>query len=205
MTSDYLAPPTRSTEQPSTGDLLAAAQQGSQDAWAALYRRYRTMLLVAMRLRMHGVPSSTFDREDILQSAFLSAWTDFDRFGAQGERSFRRWLTTIVLNNLRNRLRSEAAEQRALSHSPAGSGRQAERDPLADSAFNPLTQAQRVEEKERLLEAIAELDEDDQEILSMRFFEGLSFERVAAILGCSRPTAYQRFETALQRLQKRVH
>jgi len=52
--------------------------------------------------------------------------------------------------------------------------------------------------------ALARLSAKDREIISLRFFEELSGEEVAEILGCSPNTIYVRLHRALKRLESQL-
>jgi len=54
----------------------------------------------------------------------------------------------------------------------------------------------------RVRQAVAELDDDDREVLLMRNFEGLSNQEVAQVLAIDPAAASKRYGRALIRLQK---
>src|SRR5205814_1563035 len=53
---------------------------------------------------------------------------------------------------------------------------------LAGSATSPSHQLMRAEQQTWVREALAELDEEDREVLVMRYLEGLSCREIAAVL-----------------------
>ncbi len=57
---------------------------------------------------------------------------------------------------------------------------------------------------ETLHRALSRLSAKDREIISLRFFEELSGEEVAEVLGCSPNTMYVRLHRALKRLQSQL-
>lgn len=52
--------------------------------------------------------------------------------------------------------------------------------------------------------ALATLDRDEREVIVARLWGGLTFEQVAEVVGCSPPTAYRRYQSALTRLQQKL-
>lgn len=66
----------------------------------------------------------------------------------------------------------------------------------------PETIVQARERQDLLLQALYRLAERDREILLLRFFEELSSEEVAQVLGCSTDNVYVRLHRALGRLRR---
>ena len=66
----------------------------------------------------------------------------------------------------------------------------------------PETVVVRNAEQELLLEALATLRPDDQEILRLRAYERLTFPEVAVALGCSVEAAKKRSSRAMNRLRQ---
>lgn len=75
--------------KPSDEDLAGRARDGDVDAFEALVRRFQVPLLHF--LRRH---TSVTDAEDLVQDAFVRAYTRLDRYAP--DRSFRTWLFTIA-------------------------------------------------------------------------------------------------------------
>jgi RNA polymerase sigma-70 factor (ECF subfamily) len=60
------------------------------------------------------------------------------------------------------------------------------------------------EQQSQLHTALAQLSAKDRDIISLRYFEDLSSEEVAEILGCSRQNVYLRLHRALGRLRQQL-
>ena len=108
------------------GELLARAQAGDADAYAALVRAhqdiaFRTALLITQ---------NAADAEEAAQDGFVKAWRALSRFREGAP--LRPWLLTIVANEARNRRRS-AGRRAALAL------RVAESDPVGASAETEIT------------------------------------------------------------------
>ena len=172
--------------------LVAKAREGSDTAWSEIYRRYRVMLEVKVRSKIPGFARRRFDAEDVLQSAFSKAWDRIDSFEWDGEGSFRGWLYRLVINEFKNQLRS--AERSHVRVDGVHDGGELEQ--VADREEG--LEDSRIE----LLEQMGKLDEEDHEVISMRSFEGLTWDEIGEVLDCSRDQAQARYQRAIARLQR---
>ena len=182
-----------------TQDLLARAREGSDTAWEVFFRRYRKFLVFAIQMRIPGFAQRRFDAEDVLQSAFLSAWREIQGFEYRGEGSFRSWLRGIVVNNFRNKLRAHDGRETDFDSRIL---REAEVPDGEDEANDPAVLAAKAEDERRFIARLKELPTDDQEILGMRIFEQLAWTDIGKILGCDRVTARRRCGEAIKRLER---
>ena len=162
-----------------TEALLDHARTGSENAWRIIYERYRVFLILAVRARITNSAPVVFDPEDIVQLAFLAAWDRIKLFTYRGEGSFRRWLRTIVVNKARDELRRLQREKNKRQF-PQESNRL---DGFADdSQHRPSRTILKKEETEAVVAALSELCEEEQEILTMREFEGKTWSEIGEIL-----------------------
>lgn len=181
---------------PQTVTLLNAARNGNDEAWAGIYERYRAYLGYVVRMQLEGSPQRQFGTEDVLQDAFLKAWTRLGSFEYRGEGSFLAWLTRIVLNLVRNRQRAPRNAEHGLETAALAGA--AERDaPSGESPSDVLIQA---EARERLRQAFALLPKRDQMILGLRIGQGLTWAQIAEILGSTRGVVSQRFIRSIERI-----
>jgi RNA polymerase sigma-70 factor (ECF subfamily) len=72
---------------------------------------------------------------------------------------------------------------------------------LLDPAPSPSELAGRAEEERRLQEALERLEEVDREVLVLRYFEQLSNEETAQVLGLTPSGAKQRHVQAMRRIR----
>jgi RNA polymerase sigma-70 factor (ECF subfamily) len=170
------------------GELIARAQDGDAEAYAALVRAHQD---VAFRTAMLITQNAT-EAEEAAQDGFVKAWRALDRFRAGAP--LRPWLLTIVANEARNRRRS-AARQTALalrSPVPEGADRSAETQVLA------------AESRGALLAALQRMRPDDRLVLGCRYLLELSEAETAAALGVPTGTVKSRTSRALDRLRGEV-
>lgn len=147
--------------------LVRAAAERDEGAFEQLVRRH-TPALYAGALRATGSPDLA---EDVVQQAWMSAWLHLPGF--RGESSVRTWLYRIVLSTALNALR-----------------RRRRTTPLedVDEPVDPHRTDAEAERRERAREvrhAVAQLPERQRDAVVLRDLEGLSYEEVAAALGCS--------------------
>lgn len=79
--------------------LVALVRSGDHEAFRHVMQRFGRHLYRVAR----GVVHDDMEAEDVLQDAFLRAYHRFDTF--RGDASLRSWLTSILLNEARSRLR----------------------------------------------------------------------------------------------------
>jgi RNA polymerase sigma-70 factor, ECF subfamily len=149
-------------DQMDDGALVRRAREGDERSYAILVHRYmRSAYAVAM-----SVIGRHEDAEDAAQESFLVALQRLeecrspDRFGG--------WLMTIVRNRSRNLIRREALR---------------ESDPVPEATSHrgptPDLVTERVELRERLQEALAELPPVQREIVLLHDLEGWKHREIA--------------------------
>lgn len=172
-----------------TVDLLRRAKAGEPACLRRVLDRYRDRLLLRIRLMMGERARQAAESGDFLHGVFVQVLENFEGFEVRGERSFLRWTTTIARNSIRMELRRHreaALETFASSTLWANDG--------ADAT--PLGEVERTDQVDRIVDALAELDEDHRSVIELRYFEQLSFAEIARRMG--------RSENAVQLLHGRV-
>lgn len=176
--------------------LLDAFRRGDRDALAAVYEHYVSEIeLVARRGFVtgahaeHRVPGARpEDVRDIVQETFTRAFARKARQGYDGLRPYRPYLLRITKNLMIDRVRASGRE---VSEGELGVGdidAAIDRDEaLHGDAPMPPDEALRWK---RLREAYAEfqsaLDDEERELVRLRYDEGLSQRDAADALGATR-------------------
>jgi RNA polymerase sigma factor (sigma-70 family) len=168
-------------------ELVALAQAGDVGAYEDLVRRHAA---AAVRLA-HAVCGSAAEAEDAVQEAFVKAFHSLHRFRADAP--LRPWLMRIVANEAKNRRRSSGRRARL---AVVAAGRRSETVTLPEDAA--ITNA----ESRAVIAAVAGLPERDREVISYRFFAGLSERETAEAIGCPPGTVKSRLARALDRLRQ---
>jgi RNA polymerase sigma factor (sigma-70 family) len=162
----------------SDDQLVAAVREGSEEAFEALYRRYRPRIVGYVR----SMCSDHARAEDVAQDAFMSALRGLR--SSDKEIAFRPWLYEIAKNacidHMRRAGRSPEVSIDSEDFSPQEEGR------ISQSVAPTDAEVTRREELESLQMAFGDLPQSQHEILVMREFEGLSYDRIGRRMGLSR-------------------
>jgi RNA polymerase sigma factor (sigma-70 family) len=170
-------------------ELVERARRGDENAYEELVRAhqgiaFRTAYLVA---------GSAAEAEEAAQEGFIKAYRALGRFRPGSP--FRPWLLQIVANEARNRRRSEG-RRAALAFRAAAEGTSGGAAPSPEGALLAG------EDRERLLEAVNGLREEERLVIACRFFLELSEEETAAALGVRPGTVKSRTSRALEHLRE---
>lgn len=159
--------------------LIAACKRGDTAAFETLVLRHQCMLF-NVALRMVG---SYEDAADIVQDAFIAAWNKISDF--RGEARFSTWLTAIVVNLTRNRIRQRTVGEQRSAYSlnaplpDCAEGLLPDPPSLAPSALEQLVETELRQMVQHCIEA---LDQGFREVLVLRDMQELSYEEVGTAL-----------------------
>lgn len=171
----------------SEGELVHRAIQGDAEAFGDLYMLHLDKIY---RYIFYKVGNER-EAEDLTEQVFLNAWEAIEGYRHRGY-PFSSWLYRIAHNVVIDYYRTGKEEEPL----------DAAVFTLADENLKPEELlAQRVEVT-RLREAIAQLPEKKQELILLRFVEGLSHAEVAQILGKSEGSCRVMQHRALSALSK---
>jgi RNA polymerase sigma-70 factor (ECF subfamily) len=168
----------RGWERAGESSLVRAAQRGSAEAFAELFRRHWPRAHRAAWLVVHDATAA----EDVAQEAFLAAVRSLDRFDRG--RPFGPWLHRIVVN-------------RAIDYARA---RELRRE-VAGTAIDPTAPSQRDVPADDVLAALAALPPDQRAVIVMRHLLGFTPGEIAGALGLPRGTVNSRLRRGLDGLQ----
>ena len=183
----------RSSPDGDSSHWIESACQGDQQAWEHLHRRYRSLLAFWAEARLPDHLRARFDVEDVLQSAFLSAFRGMASYEHHGEPAFSAWLKEIVHNEVADRIRNHDADKRSVHKE------EVLEDPnqVDGGAESPSQIVARTQRRRLVLEAMSLLPDEKQEVLWMRDFEGLTWEEIGKRTGSSESGARRRYRGAL--------
>src|SRR5579863_7599863 len=173
----------------STQAVIEACQRGERDAFAALFEAHRDRVF-SIALRYSGNRAAAMD---IAQDAFVKLLSRIQEF--RGEARFETWLFRMVVNSC---LDYRRGLRRAL---PFAAGMLDALTTGRDSVLQGLMRSERCEDVQR---SIAALPPPQRIVVVLRYTEGLSYDEIAEIAGCSSGTVASRLNRAHKTLEKRL-
>jgi RNA polymerase sigma-70 factor, ECF subfamily len=171
--------------EPSDAALIDRVRRGDPSGFVPLMQRYNQRLFRVAR----AIVRDDVEAEDILQHAYLSAFTHLHQFA--GMAAFSTWLTRIVVNHAllrqrqQQRLRGMAEESGTPDWRSGTSG-----------LLNPEDHASRNELARALEAAIDALPETYRAIVVLREIDGMSVQEAAECLAISEEAARVRLHRA---------
>ena len=185
-------------------ELLRRARDGDDEAFGEIVTLYeRFVYNTACRvLAESGGQSgvSVSDAEDAAQSAFLKAWRNLPSF--RGDCSFTTWLFRITVNCARDMIRTASRHPTVSMTQEDDSGDGTEWElPETNTDLLPEENLEKRERIEGIRRAIAELPEDQRQVLILRDIQELPYTQIAELLGLELGTVKSRLNRARQNLK----
>lgn len=168
--NDLGAGPVQTGERSQDDDatLATRAVAGDAEAFGALYDRYVDAVYRYVYYRVRNEA----DAEDVTSEVFMKALRAMPRY--QPRQPFLAWLYRIARNTLIDRLRRlrpQVGFEDALEH------------PGADRVVDPDTRLDRLSDSLALRAAIARLTPLQQDVIILRYLEGLDTKEIGRIVG----------------------
>lgn len=177
--------PTRNDTSTSIDNDLVSAAQSDLHAFDALYLRYVKQVYRYLYSRMGSQPEA----EDATAQTFLSALEGFDGYRHDGY--FGAWLFAIARRKAADYFR-QAVRSRFLP------------DDLPAPDADLLQQAAHNERLRDLRRVIADLPEEEQELIRLRFAAQLGFAEIARLMGRNEDALKKSLYRLLDRLQSQL-
>lgn len=169
-------------------ELVAACRRGEREAFRALFEIYRDRVY-SIALRYSGDEIAAMD---IAQDTFLKLFASIQKF--RGDAAFQTWIYRLVVNSCFDHKR------RARRLVPLAAGFLATLRASADSLADLL----RSEVRTSVRKAVDRLSPALRMVVVLRYTEGLSYEEIAVVLGCSEGTVASRLNRAHKALGRRL-
>jgi RNA polymerase sigma-70 factor (ECF subfamily) len=178
--------------------LVAAAKAGDIGAFEDLVKRYDRNVF---RIAQH-ITQNREDAEDVVQDAFLKAYTNLGQF--QGQSKFYTWLVRIAVNEALMRLRRRRPERMVSLDEDIKTDEDSMPREVADWSPNPEQEYNQAELKDILGKTIQGLPTSFRTVFVLRDVEGLSTEETAEALDLSIPAVKSRLLRARLQLRERL-
>lgn len=176
---------------------IQKAAKGDAHAFELLVTRYQGQIY-NLCLRMTGNPE---DAADMTQEAFLKVWKHLESF--QFDSAFATWLYRLASNCCLDFLRSQKRRPTvSMTVENEEEGEQVMEIP--DAQPTPEEAAISNEEREQLHMAMAQLDDEQRQILTLRVVNDLSYHDIAEILKVKEGTVKSRLSRARENLRKKL-
>ncbi len=181
--------------------LVELARQGDKTAYRKLVERYQQRV-VSVAL---GVTGNYQDAEDIAQEAFIKAYRNLPTF--RGQSSFYTWLYRIVLNlgidlSRKAYRRNEQSFEDLTTRNANGSPSNDLPGDIRGATEAPDEQFRRGEMRQHFSDALAQLSPQHRAAIVLREVDGLSYDEISRVAGCSKGTVMSRLHHARKKLQQ---
>lgn len=170
--------------------VIEACRDGDREAFRLLFETYKDRVF---SIAVYSFDGDEVAASDVAQQIFLKLMTNIGQF--RGESAFTTWLYRMVVNACIDERRRR---KRFLPFGELGPvSRIADRKPQEK-------QYARVELASCVKSAISELKPKLRMPILLKYMEGLSYEEIATVLGCSKGTVSSRLNRGHKELARRL-
>ena len=178
-------------------ELVRRVQKGDQAAFDLLFVRYQSKIVNLVSRYV----ADQHEALDVAQEAFIKAYRALPRF--RGDSQFYTWLYRIAINTAKNHLVAK-------SRRPPGVDVDVDDTEYRDDASalrereTPEAALARDQLEATIHQALRDLPDDLKSALTLREFDGLSYEQIAEIMECPVGTVRSRIFRAREFVDERM-
>ena len=177
---------------------IARAKAGDMQAFEALILQHEKIVYnVALRMMNHSE-----DAKDISQEVFLKAYKNIKNFDERA--MFSTWLYRITTNTCIDELRKRKGKQSYSLEEELENEEGSMQRQIADEGETPEESLLRVERKDELKKALAQISEEHRIAVILRDIRGLSYEEIAEIMDLPMGTVKSRISRARNQLKQEI-
>jgi len=151
--------------------LIDEVGKGNQAAFDILFSKYNNKLYASLL----AFTKSQELAEDLTQKTFIRVWKKIETF--RGDSSLFTWIYRIAINLAKNEFSSKQAKNQGITDNIDDTY------DLESSVSSPESHAIETESMQAVMDFIASLPSDLREAISLREFDGKSYEEIAQITG----------------------
>lgn len=183
--------------EPADHQLVLRVQKGDKRAFDLLVLKYQYKLQAIVGRFIRDADEVA----DVTQEAFIKAYKALPKF--RGESQFYTWLYRIAINTAKNHLVSKSRRPANTDIDIEDAEQFANNDKLIDEA-SPESSLMTDELSAIIKNSLRALPEDLRTALTLREFEGMSYEDIAAVMDCPVGTVRSRIFRAREFLDERI-
>ena len=172
--------------------LINLVKNGDKKAYEVLVLQYQDRLVYSVYKFLKDYELA----QDIAQEAFVKAFKNIEKF--RGDSSFYTWIYRIAINTAKNFLSSKARSSEVYDDEIM----ELKLSQSAVTTENPENILEAEELRTKMMEAIQSLPDDIRTTLSLREFDGLSYEEIAKVQNCPIGTVRSRIHKGREILDK---
>jgi RNA polymerase sigma-70 factor (ECF subfamily) len=170
-------------------EIVSLAKQ-SQQYFGELYERYFERIFRFVFRRLGGMEDTA---GDLTQQTFIKAMANLEKYEDRGL-PFASWLYRIAQNEVTMYFRSLKKDRTV----------EIEERKLKDLFEEAeLSTRMTIEDQEKLIGLLNGMEQENLDLIELRFFQGLSFKEIADIYSINEPSAKMRIYRILEKLGKK--
>lgn len=177
--------------------LVERVQKGDKRAFDLLVKKYQHKVLAVISRFVRDQDEAM----DVAQDAFVKAYRALDRF--RGDSAFYTWIYRIAVNTAKNHLVSKGRRPPDTDVEVSDAEYYSGGDALHESA-DPEKEMMRDQLEKVVYEALRELPDDLRTAVTLREFDGLSYEEIAEVMDCPVGTVRSRIFRGRESIDKRI-
>jgi RNA polymerase sigma-70 factor (ECF subfamily) len=188
------------TDTESDVALMLRVKDGDQEAFRTLIERHQRAVINVI----HRAIDDAWEAEDLAQRVFIQVFRSASRYKPTAK--FTTWLFTITHNTILNehRRRARHATQSLDAMAQPDDSDEAGVQVADPRAGDPAREAAERELQERIQQAIERLPDAQRTAVILCRFEGLAYEEIAQVLGCSVSAVKSLLHRARQTLKEQL-
>ena len=178
-------------------ELVKRVQRGDVAAFDMLFSRYQVKILNLISRYVRDAD----EVQDVAQEAFIKAFRALPRF--RGDSAFYTWLYRIAINTAKNHLVARSRRPPSTDVDVEDADFRDDADMLRESE-DPESAMARDQLRDVIDQALRDLPDDLRSALTLREFDGLSYEQIAEVLECPVGTVRSRIFRAREFVDQRM-
>jgi RNA polymerase sigma-70 factor (ECF subfamily) len=181
-------------------ELMGRVARGDRRAFTSLVQRHQQHILNLI----HRALGDRAQAEDVAQEVFLRVWQAAK--GYEPKAKFTTWVYRIAVNLCLDAMKS-AHHKQSFIHPDAGSEEQGDNNELlygCDRAGSPEEHLLTAEESRRIFAALQSLPSNQRLAVVLKKFDGLSYDEIGRIMGCSKSAVESLLVRAKRTLREKL-